>query len=155
LLDLNGNCKLSSFFRVEDITQERKKIFNLKDIEYNAQEIYGFGKFRYENKNSYSIDHWSLGIVIYKCLTGKFPFLYAESIVNDEIPNLNELDISNEAKQIISGLLNKNRDERLNLSQIKVHEFFKDIDWLKLEKGEIEPPFKPTTVNYIFYFFVK
>jgi serum/glucocorticoid-regulated kinase 2 len=84
---------------------------------------------------------------MYKCLTGKFPFLYAESIVNDEIPYLNELDIiSNEAKQIISDLLNKNRDERLNLSQIKVHEFFKDIDWLKLEKGETEPPFKPTVV---------
>jgi serine/threonine protein kinase len=51
---------------------------------------------------------------------------------------------SNEAKQIISGLLNKNRDERLNLSQIKVHEFFKDIDWLKLEKGEIEDLTKKT-----------
>jgi serine/threonine protein kinase len=147
LLDLNGNCKLSSFFRIEDITQNRDPMDNFKDIEYYVPETFCSSIFKFvDNRRHYSIDHWSLGIVMYKCLTGKFPFLYSKSIVDDEIPNLNELDISNEAKQIISGLLNKNRDERLNLSQIKVHEFFKDIDWLKLEKGEIEPPFKPTVV---------
>ena len=29
------------------------------------------------------------------------------------------------------------------MEDIKNHEFFKDIDWVKLEKKEINPPYKP------------
>jgi len=128
-----------------------------KDVEYTVPESYTIAKFRYTSVRHYSIDYWSMGIIMYKCLTGQFPFLNIESLVYDEIPYLNELEISNEAKQFISSILNKNRDERPTLAQIKQHEFFNNIDWLQMERGEIEPPYKPIVVLkesfFLFYYF--
>jgi serine/threonine protein kinase len=122
-----------------------------KDIEYCSPEIFSTSKFKYESERHFSVDYWALGIVIYKCLTGQFPFLSIISLVEDEIPDLNEFNLSDETTQLISSLLNKNRDERLTLKQIKEHQFFKDIDWLMLKKGEVEPPIKPFVVIIIIY----
>lgn len=123
-----------------------------KDIEYCPPEIFMSSKFKYESQRHFSVDYWTLGIVIYKCFTGQFPFLSHRSLIEDEIPDLNEFNLSDETTQLIASLLNKNRDERLTLKQIKDHQFFKNIDWLMLENGEIEPPIKPFVVIIIIFF---
>ena len=61
-----------------------------KDVEYTVPESYTIAKFRYTSVRHYSIDYWSMGIIMYKCLTGQFPFLNIESLVYDEIPYLTE-----------------------------------------------------------------
>jgi hypothetical protein len=39
--------------------------------------------------------------------------------------------------------LNRNPDKRYGSKEVKNHPFFADINWDKLERREIDPPFKP------------
>lgn len=44
------------------------------------------------------------------------------------------------------GLLNKDPKERLGangVEEIKNHKYFEDIDWEKLAKREVKPPYNP------------
>ncbi len=61
--------------------------------------------------------------------------------------------MSEAAQSIISLLLKKKPFERLGskgTEEIKKHEFFKDIDFSKLLKKEVEPPFIPQIVKIFF-----
>ena len=161
LLDSNGNTKICDFKACINYEERIKNEANknkggtvvdssissgFKRDEYKPPEIF-INFCRIEH----SEDFWALGIAIYKMLTGNFPFLNRQSIVNDEIPNLNQLEISEEAKVFISSLLNKNQFERLgsrkNPNKVKDASFFNGIIWEKLENCEIDPPFKPFVVN--------
>ena len=60
--------------------------------------------------------------------------------------------LSKEARSIFLSLLERDPDKRLGSSskdaeEIKKHEFFKDIDWKKLLKKQLKPPFKPKVKN--------
>ena len=99
-------------------------------------------------------DWWSFGIIIYEMFFGITPFLdtnddniYNE-ILNDEIKFPKTNIISAEAKDLIQKLLIKEKNERLGFEGgfefIKKHHFFNGIDFDKLEKMEIEAPYKPT-----------
>ena len=152
LLDSNGNCKLSnfnnSFTFIEDSETHR---YHTKQTEYCSPE---------RNNFEQSTDYWSLGVLIYTMLIGDFPYLnkeiLRENIYQVEIENL---AISKEAKELITSLLKRNTIERLgyyknnNLS-IKSCLFFTDIDWNKLEKLEIELPFKPIIVKYLISYLI-
>ena len=80
----------------------------------------------------FSSDYWSLGLLVYQMLTGRLPFNDINSILNDEIPNLQELAISNEAKQFVSSLLIKDQFKRLgsmkNEANVKQDPFFNEIN---------------------------
>eukprot|EP00834_Sanchytrium_tribonematis_P002360 NODE_71_length_24927_cov_1.205937.p18 type:complete len:141 gc:universal NODE_71_length_24927_cov_1.205937:513-91(-) len=47
------------------------------------------------------------------------------------------------AVNILSGIIEKDPAKRFNESQIKGHAFFQEIDFEKLYKKQIVPPFKP------------
>jgi classical protein kinase C len=56
--------------------------------------------------------------------------------------------MSREAKEVCKGFLTKNPSERLGCSvhgkeDICGNQFFRGIDWEKIETREIRPPFKP------------
>lgn len=98
-----------------------------------------------------TVDWWCLGSVLYEMLFGLPPFysrnqkeMY-ERILNQplSVPNL----ASNQARDILTGMLKKNRLERLgskfDFEEIRNHEFFSPIDWERLIKKEIKPPFVP------------
>jgi serum/glucocorticoid-regulated kinase 2 len=104
-----------------------------------------------------AVDWWSLGTLIYEMLTGLPPFysqninIMYQKILNGELrfPSY----VSSEAQSLLEGLLTRDVDKRLGStasggsSNIKKHPFFKDIDWDKLERKEIDPPFKPKVKN--------
>jgi serine/threonine protein kinase len=87
---------------------------------------------------SYATDLWSLGIIIYQLLVGSTPFkgnseyLTFENILNEEVKFPENLDISEDAKDLIVRLLEKTPCSRLgaqNFEELKNHNFFKGVDF--------------------------
>ena len=126
---------------------------------------------------NHSTDFWSLGICIFALLTGSFPFEIQKDLINKNeelenlyrsicytaLPNLNEKrkitdpdsqEISDVACDFVSKLLNKKPKVRLgsqtNPNCIKNHQFFSGFDWLSLENGKLQPPFKPDVKYFKF-----
>jgi len=113
-------------------------------VEYMAPEIIrcvGHGK---------AVDWWSLGILIYDMMTGHPPFRARQrNILQKEILKA-EVKIpryvSQQASSLITALLNPIPEKRLGFRgahEIKSHEFFAEIQWDKLLKQELAPPFTP------------
>jgi serine/threonine protein kinase len=104
--------------------------------------------------------HKTFGILVsvfFGMLTGDYPFQTKESVLNDQLPDMNEVrlnkqeefKISDESYQIVTKLLNKDHKQRLASVDIKMEPFYKDFDWIKLENGSMEPPIKPKLVIII------
>lgn len=117
-----------------------------------------------------AVDWWSLGVTMFKLLTGSRPFtedkfqafLDLASTVHLR-PELrcNSVEyailfqdiifppyISYEAQDLIRGLLDVNEQSRLGagengVKRIKEHPFFQSINWELLEQKHVEPPIKP------------
>jgi serine/threonine protein kinase len=146
LLDSNGNVCITDFGLSKEITPEEGTHTFCGTPEYLAPEVLkGQG-------HGLAVDWWSLGTLIYEMLTGLPPFysqninLMYQKILNGELrfPSF----ISAEAQSLLEGLLTRDPEKRLGsgsegTNEVKRHSFFKDIDWSKLEKKEIEAPFKP------------
>jgi serum/glucocorticoid-regulated kinase 2 len=55
---------------------------------------------------------------------------------------------SPEARSLLEGLLERDPSQRLgagreDVAELRRHPFFAPIDWVRLERREIEPPFRP------------
>ncbi|XP_014258754.1 microtubule-associated serine/threonine-protein kinase 3 isoform X2 [Cimex lectularius] len=114
--------------------------------EYIAPEVIlrqGYGK---------PVDWWSMGIILYEFLIGCVPFfgdtpeeLFAHT-VNDDIewPDDDDWPVQEEAKDIISALLQQNPRDRLGTGgshEVKEHPYFNGLDWNSLlrQKAEFVP----------------
>jgi len=95
-----------------------------------------------------AIDWWSVGTIIYEMLTGLPPFytedeenMYTKIMTADlEFPHF----LSYEVTDLISKFLRRDPNQRLQSpAEIKAQPWFSSIDWDKLSKLELEPPFKP------------
>lgn len=86
-------------------------------------------------------DVWAMGVTLYNMLTGDHPFARKVSsrnsaamfsaIQNEEIAYPKWL--SDEAVSMLRGLLDRDPLERLEISEITVHPWMKNIDWKQLK----------------------
>eukprot|EP01129_Flabellula_baltica_P016980 TRINITY_DN9273_c0_g1_i1.p1 TRINITY_DN9273_c0_g1~~TRINITY_DN9273_c0_g1_i1.p1 ORF type:complete len:445 (-),score=101.65 TRINITY_DN9273_c0_g1_i1:33-1367(-) len=96
------------------------------------------------------VDWWSFGTLVYEMMAGLPPF-YSEDVQEMYRKILTEPvqcpdDFTEESKDFLSKLLDKSPDARLkDPEEIKQHPFFANIDWAKLLKKELTPPFIPET----------
>lgn len=51
--------------------------------------------------------------------------------------------MSESARSLLLGLLERDPKKRLTIEQVKKHSFFSSIDWEKLARLEITPPVRP------------
>jgi len=144
LLDSEGHICITDFGLSKKLEQEGGTHTFCGTPEYLAPEVLkGHG-------HGIAVDWWSLGTLLYEMLTGLPPF-YAQNvnvmyqkILSGELrfPNY----ISEEAKSLLEGLLTRDPALRLGTKggdEVKGHPWFSDLQWDKLIKKEIEPPFKP------------
>jgi len=165
-LDSRGNVKICDFGLCCKLSPNGKLKIGCGTPQYVAPEMIYCDY-------DHSVDYWTLGIDVFCMLAGEFPFnedktgislTLTKSICSDYVPNINEIrrkkdqeieEISNDACDFVKKLLNKVADERLgsrnNPENIKEHSFFSKINWIQLENGELEPPFKPDVI-FLFRF---
>ena len=155
LLDSDGHCKIADFGMCkEGIKNGVTTTTFCGTPDYIAPEILQ------EMDYGASVDWWALGVLMYEMMAGQPPFeadneddLF-ESILHDDV--LYPVWLSKEAVSILKGFMQKNVAKRLGCvaahggeEAIKHHSFFRAIDWEKLEKRQIKPPFRPKIVSTI------
>eukprot|EP00116_Pleurobrachia_bachei_P001407 sb/3461669/ len=97
-------------------------------------------------RHTAAADWWSFGICMYELLAGIPPF--QDATITEIFRNILNLDIewpseiSENAKDCIKGLLKLEPTERLELPELRVHPFFKSVDWDNILSAEM--PFVPT-----------
>ncbi|XP_053535203.1 protein kinase C eta type isoform X1 [Ictalurus punctatus] len=149
LLDREGHCKLADFGMCKEGMFEGAVTGTFCGTpDYIAPEILQ------EMLYGPSVDWWALGVLLYEMLSGHAPFeaeneddLF-ECILNEEIVYASWL--SADAVDILKAFLMKNPTRRLGCmaanggeNAVTAHVFFSGIDWDKLKRREVEPPFKP------------
>nr|QNS30455.1 protein kinase C epsilon [Locusta migratoria] len=149
LLDHEGHCKLADFGMCkENIKDGATTTTFCGTPDYIAPEILQ------ELDYGPSVDWWALGVLMYEMMAGQPPFeadneddLF-ESILHDDV--LYPVWLSKEAVSILKGFMTKNPAKRLGCvvaqgteAAIRVHPFFRDMDWEALEARRVKPPFKP------------
>uniref|UniRef100_A0A8C0PZJ7 protein kinase C n=1 Tax=Canis lupus familiaris TaxID=9615 RepID=A0A8C0PZJ7_CANLF len=143
MLDQDGHIKIADFGMCkENIFGEKQASTFCGTPDYIAPEILQGLKY------SFSVDWWSFGVLLYEMLIGQSPFHGDDE---DELFESIRVDtphyprwITKESKDILEKLLERDTTKRLGVTgNIKIHPFFKTINWTLLEKRAVEPPFKP------------
>nr|XP_061806148.1 serine/threonine-protein kinase Sgk1-like isoform X3 [Nerophis lumbriciformis] len=150
LLDSQGHVVLTDFgLCKENIEPNGTTSTFCGTPEYLAPEV--LHKQPYDR----TVDWWCLGAVLYEMLYGLPPFysrntaeMY-DNILNKPLqlkPN-----ISNAARHLLEGLLQKERTKRLGCAddfvEIRNHMFFSPINWDELNAKKITPPFNPNVTG--------
>lgn len=150
LLDEKGHAHLTDFNIAVQMNQKRTKPLTsiAGSLAYISPEI--LKKQGY----SYSVDWWSLGIVLFELLYGHRPFRaktneeLQKSIMSDPIDFPKEPKVSAEAIDFIRELLTRDINKRIGVGEqgfkrLKKHTWLKDMCWDILYSKTVGAPFIP------------
>lgn len=141
LIDYYGHIRITDFGLSKQIPQNGSTATFCGTPEYLAPEVLkGKG-------HGTPVDWWSLGTLVFEMLTGLPPFyspnhnVMYQKILSGDIHWTS--DVSPDARSLISGLLNQDPAKRFTVKQIMAHHWFNGLNWDKLMKKEIVPPWRP------------
>nr|XP_033782453.1 protein kinase C delta type isoform X2 [Geotrypetes seraphini] len=143
MLDKEGHIKIADFGMCkENVFGDNKASTFCGTPDYIAPEILQGQKY------TFSVDWWSFGVLLYEMLIGQSPFHGDDE---DELFESIRVDtphfprwITKESKDILEKLFEREPTKRLGITgNIRLHPFFKTMNWTALEKKEVDPPFKP------------
>uniref|UniRef100_A0A4W5LZM0 Ribosomal protein S6 kinase n=1 Tax=Hucho hucho TaxID=62062 RepID=A0A4W5LZM0_9TELE len=158
LLDEEGHIKLTDFGLCKEAVDQEKKAYSFcGTVEYMAPEVVN------RQGHIQSADWWSFGVLMFEMLTGSLPFQGKDRKETMNLILKARLGmpqfLSTEAQSLLRALFKRNPINRMGsgadgAEEIKRHTFFSTIDWNKLFRREIPPPFKPAVArpDDTFYF---
>ncbi|XP_072941098.1 putative protein kinase C delta type homolog isoform X4 [Epargyreus clarus] len=147
LLDFDGHVRIADFGMCKlQIYLDKTADTFCGTPDYMAPEIIKGLKY------NQTVDWWSFGVLLYEMLIGQSPFSGCDedelfwSICN-EMPSYPRF-LSKESLSILTRLLDKDARSRLGGTEcmhgdIRDQEFFQQIHWDRLERRELDAPFKP------------
>ncbi|XP_047019869.1 putative protein kinase C delta type homolog isoform X3 [Helicoverpa zea] len=147
LLDFEGHVRIADFGMCKlQIYLDKTADTFCGTPDYMAPEIIKGLKY------NQTVDWWSFGVLLYEMLIGQSPFSGCDedelfwSICN-EMPSYPRF-LSHEALTILTRLLDKDARTRLGGTEcmhgdIRDQDFFHQIHWDRLERRELETPFRP------------
>ncbi|XP_072600851.1 ribosomal protein S6 kinase alpha-6 isoform X6 [Vulpes vulpes] len=130
----------------ESVDQEKKAYSFCGTVEYMAPEVVN------RRGHSQSADWWSYGVLMFEMLTGTLPFQGKDR--NETMNMILKAKLgmpqflSAEAQSLLRMLFKRNPANRLGsegVEEIKRHLFFANVDWNRLYRREVQPPFKPAS----------
>ncbi|KAM4540789.1 ribosomal protein S6 kinase alpha-1 isoform 1-T1 [Fundulus diaphanus] len=158
LLDEEGHIKLTDFGLCKEAIDHEKKAYSFcGTVEYMAPEVVN------RQGHTHSADWWSFGVLMFEMLTGSLPFQGKDRKETMNLILKARLGmpqfLSAEAQSLLRALFKRNPANRLGscadgAEEIKRHGFFSTIDWNKLFRREVKPPFRPAVArpDDTFYF---
>ncbi|CAH2075104.1 unnamed protein product, partial [Iphiclides podalirius] len=147
LLDFDGHVRIADFGMCKlQIYLDKTADTFCGTPDYMAPEIIKGLKY------NQTVDWWSFGVLLYEMLIGQSPFSGCDedelfwSICN-EMPSYPRF-LSQEALSILTRLLDKDARTRLGGAEcmhgdVRDQDFFHAVAWDRLERRELEAPFKP------------
>lgn len=147
LLDYEGHIRIADFGMCKlQIYLDKTADTFCGTPDYMAPEIIKGLKY------THCVDWWSFGVLLYEMMIGQSPFNGCDedelfwSICNEQpyYPRF----LSREAKHVLQLLLEKDPSARLGIAGCSAGDvcdqpFFKPIDFAKLERKDIAPPYRP------------
>ncbi|CAD8122272.1 unnamed protein product [Paramecium sonneborni] len=153
LIDIDGHIRIADFgLSKPNMTEEDYAYSFCGSPEYMAPEML------LKIGHNVQVDHYCLGALLYELVTGLPPYysrdteeIY-ESILNEELTFPDKLNLSNEIKDLLQGLLSKQPSKRLcankGLLELFTHPWFKDCDLVSILLKKVQPPFKPNQLQF-------
>ncbi|KAM6261557.1 cGMP-dependent protein kinase 2 [Porphyrio hochstetteri] len=158
ILDAEGYIKLVDFGFAKKIGSGQKTWTFCGTPEYVAPEVI------LSKGHDFSVDFWSLGILVYELLTGSPPFSGADQMItyNLILKGIEKLDfpkaITRRPEDLIRRLCRQNPTERLGnlrngINDIKKHRWLSGFNWDGLKVRKLTSPLKrelsgPTDYSY-------
>jgi len=119
LLSYDGTIKLGDFGWAIHVTDKKKRLTICGTPDYLPPEMIG------QEGHNYSVDTWSLGVLMYEFLVGQTPFVAETTtetydrivLIDPEFPDY----ISEDAQDLMKKLLQKDPNARISLLDVPVH----------------------------------
>lgn len=152
LIDKDGHIKLIDFGFSKSLAnlQADRAFTNCGTPGYCAPEV------MLDAGYTYKADIWSIGIMICEMMGGFTPFQNKNEASNPRAimekcrsGSLNlPKNLNGVARDLVKSLLAEDPHSRLEMSQIKDHKFFRNVDWSRIRHRNVAPPFVPEMVSY-------
>lgn len=162
LLDDHGHVRISDLGLATEVCDGDSVRGRVGTVGYMSPEVIDNEKY------SYSPDWFSLGCLVYEMIEGSNPFrARKEKVKREEVERRVKEEkekygrkFSEDAKSFCQSLLAKRVADRLGChsgrygaEEVKKHEFFRSINWKRLEAGMADPPFVPDVSILLFFSF--
>jgi len=149
LLDSSGHIVLTDFGLSKETLESQAYSF-CGTVEYMAPEVVN------RKGHSFSADWWSFGVLMFEMLTGLLPFQG-----ENRRETMNQIlkakltmpeNLSAESQLLLRDLFKRTPENRLcsgpnGVKDLMSHPFFATIDWEKLKRREIDPPYQPAIAS--------
>lgn len=145
MIDKTGFLKITDFGFAKKIDDKRTDTM-CGTPEYYAPEMVK------NHSYSFSVDWWTLGVLVYEMTDGRPPFRSSNVLKLFQLILENSIEFpvffSSGLKSIIQNLTKSERTKRLNSAKVvKAHRFFEQVDWIGLYKRKLTPPYVPNVYS--------